>query len=103
MSQWVAVARAAEIATGQKKALTANEEPIVVCNVDGNFYAFQDMCSHEELPLSDGEFCGNTIECPFHGSKFDVTTGAVLNLPAVTKIVTYPVKVEGDVIYVEVL
>lgn len=102
MSQWVHVATTSDIAVGQMKPYTVDENPIVVCNVDGQFYAFQDMCSHQELPLADGTLCGKTVKCPWHGATFDVVTGAATHMPAVAPIVTYPVKVEGHAIYVEV-
>jgi len=96
------VARVTDIPAGQMRPFTVDEEPIVVCNVDGAFYAFQDMCSHQELPLDGGELCGKVITCPWHGAKFDVETGAALAMPAVAPIVTYPVKVEADQIFVEI-
>lgn len=102
MSKWMQVAQTLEIAAGQMKAFIVDDEPIVVCNVDGTFYAFQDTCSHQELPLADGELCGKEVTCPWHGAKFDVTTGAALGMPAVSPIVTYPLRVEGTAIYVEV-
>jgi 3-phenylpropionate/trans-cinnamate dioxygenase ferredoxin subunit len=101
MSKWIMAAQTSEIAPGLMKSLTLDEEPVVVCNVDGSFYAFQDMCSHQELPLDGGELCGKTLTCPWHGAKFDVATGAAVAMPAVAPIVTYPVKVEGGQIFVE--
>lgn len=102
MKKWLQVALVSDIAPGQTKAYTVDEEPIVLCNVDGQFYAFQDMCSHQELPLDGGKLTGKVITCPHHGAKFDVTTGAALCMPAVTPIVTYPVKVEGNAVFVEI-
>lgn len=103
MKHWVQVAQTADIAPGQMRSFLADEEPIVVCNVDGKFYAFQNVCSHQELPLEDGALAGKVITCPWHGAEFDVTTGEALAMPAVSPIVTYPVRVEGGAIFVEVL
>lgn len=103
MSKWVQVAQTTDIAPGQMKPFLADDEPIVVCNVDGTFHAFQNMCSHEELSLDDGALTGNVVTCPHHGAEFDVITGEALTLPAVSPIVTYPVKIEGTTIFVEVL
>jgi len=101
VSHWVKVAATADIPLGQMKAFSVDEEPIVICNVDGDFYACQDMCSHQELPLDGGQLTGCVLTCPWHGATFDVTNGAALSMPAVSPIVTYPVKVEGNEIFVE--
>lgn len=69
---------------------------------DGEFYAIGDVCTHEEFYLSDGEIWGYQVECPQHGSRFDVRTGSVTGLPAVIPARTYPVMVEGGDVYVEV-
>ena len=69
---------------------------------DGNFYALNDVCTHEEFSLCDGELWGMDVECPKHGSRFNLVTGKVTGLPAVIPAQTYPVSVEGDDIFVEV-
>ena len=102
MSKWMQVAQTGDVPAGQMRSFSVDEEPIVICNVDGQFYACQDMCSHQELPLDGGELCGKVLTCPWHGAKFDVTTGAALAMPAVAPIVTYSVRVEGGQIFVEV-
>ncbi len=69
---------------------------------DGSFYAIGDICTHEEYSLSDGELWGLDVECPAHGSRFNLQTGAVTGLPAVVPARIFPVAVEGDDVYVEV-
>ncbi len=69
---------------------------------DGNFYALNDVCTHEEFSLCDGELWGMDVECPQHGSRFNLATGKVTGLPAVIPAQTYPVTLEGADIYVEV-
>jgi 3-phenylpropionate/trans-cinnamate dioxygenase ferredoxin component len=69
---------------------------------DGNFYALNDICTHEEFNLSDGELWGMDVECPQHGSRFNLVTGKVTGLPAVIPATTYPVTVDGGEVYVEV-
>jgi len=59
-------------------------------------------CTHEEFNLSDGELWGMDVECPQHGSRFNLVTGKVTGLPAVIPAKTYPVSVEGDEVYIEV-
>jgi 3-phenylpropionate/trans-cinnamate dioxygenase ferredoxin subunit len=68
---------------------------------DGNFYALNDTCTHEEFSLSEGELWGMDVECPQHGSRFNLVTGKVTGLPAVIPAETYPVTLEGEDIYVE--
>ena len=69
---------------------------------DGNFYALNDICTHEEFFLSDGELWGMDVECPQHGSRFNLQTGKVTGLPAVIPAKTYPVLVEDGDVYVDV-
>ncbi len=80
-------------------------EGVPICLVrseDGNFYALNDTCTHEDYSLSEGELWEMSVECPKHGSRFDVKTGKVTGLPAVIPARTYPVTVEDGEIYVEV-
>ena len=69
---------------------------------DGNFYAINDVCTHENFLLSDGELFDLQVECPQHGSRFNLVTGKVTGLPAVMPAETYPVTVDGGEVYVEV-
>jgi 3-phenylpropionate/trans-cinnamate dioxygenase ferredoxin subunit len=69
---------------------------------DGGFYAIADVCTHEEYSLSEGELWGLDVECPAHGSRFNLRTGAVTGLPAVVPARTYPVTLEGDDVYIEI-
>ena len=79
---------------------------VAVVNFEGEIYAIEDVCSHAEVALSDGEveeFDGApTIECALHGSCFDLRTGAPTNLPATEPVPVYPVRVEGDDVLVDV-
>jgi 3-phenylpropionate/trans-cinnamate dioxygenase ferredoxin component len=69
---------------------------------DGNFYAIGDVCTHEEYSLSEGELWDMSIECPQHGSRFDLRDGHVTGLPAVIPAQTFPVTVEGEDVYIDV-
>jgi 3-phenylpropionate/trans-cinnamate dioxygenase ferredoxin subunit len=75
---------------------------IALCNVNGRFYAIDDVCTHDGGPLDQGELEGDLVECPRHGAKFDVTTGKAVVLPAVRPVKTYPVQVQGDDVMVDV-
>ncbi|MGI8870165.1 MAG: non-heme iron oxygenase ferredoxin subunit [Mycobacteriales bacterium] len=75
--------------------------PVAIVKSDGELYAIYDVCSHEEVPLSEGDVDGTTIECWLHGSCFDLMTGAPTALPASKPVPVYPVTVEGDDVYVD--
>lgn len=75
---------------------------IALCNVNGRFYAIDDVCTHDGGPLDQGELDGELVECPRHGARFDVTTGRPMTLPAVRPVRTYPVTVDGDDVRVEI-
>jgi len=76
--------------------------PVAVVRSDGDIYAIHDTCSHAEVSLSEGEVDGQTIECWLHGSRFDLVTGRPTGLPATKPVPVYPVKIDGDDIYVAV-
>jgi nitrite reductase/ring-hydroxylating ferredoxin subunit len=75
-------------------------ERVVVGRCGEGFFAFSDHCTHKGGPLHDGALVGCTVQCPWHGSQFDVTTGRVVAGPAKNKIVTYDTEVKGNEVYV---
>ncbi|WP_299028182.1 non-heme iron oxygenase ferredoxin subunit [uncultured Thermanaerothrix sp.] len=89
-----------EIPVGERLFLEINNEPIVVLNLGGTLFAIGDVCTHDEGPLGDGEIEGYQIVCPRHGARFDIQTGKALTLPAVVDIPVYPVRVEGNEVYI---
>ena len=76
------------------------ELPVAVVRVGGEVYALHDVCSHEEVPLSEGEVYDHTVECWLHGSCFDLRTGQPTGPPATEPVPTYQVKILGDDVYV---
>lgn len=76
--------------------------PVAVCNVDGNFYAISDTCTHGEWALSQGWLEGHTIECSLHMAKFDVRTGEVLSPPATCPLKSYATRIVGDEVQVDI-
>jgi 3-phenylpropionate/trans-cinnamate dioxygenase ferredoxin subunit len=74
--------------------------PVAVIRADGEIFAVHDVCSHEEVALSEGEVYDHTVECWLHGSCFDVRTGKSTGPPATKPVATYAVKIEGDDVYV---
>lgn len=100
VAEWVPVARTSEVPDGAGHRVEVHDVPIAVWNVNGDFYATSDICSHEEAYLSEGMLWDEVVECPLHGAQFDVRTGQVLSLPAIFPIASYPVKVEDGTIFV---
>jgi nitrite reductase/ring-hydroxylating ferredoxin subunit len=99
----VRVATTSEIPVESVKRVVADSQEICLAHADdGNFYAIGDVCTHEEFLLSGGELFGLDVECPQHGSRFNLVTGKVTGLPAVIAAKTYPVTVEGADVFVEV-
>jgi 3-phenylpropionate/trans-cinnamate dioxygenase ferredoxin subunit len=76
--------------------------PVAVVRSEGEIYAIRDVCSHANVPLSEGEVEDTTIECWLHGSRFDLVTGRPTGLPATQPVPVYPVKIDGSDVLVAV-
>ena len=100
MSDFVAVANLSEIEEGVVKVVRVGDAPIGLTRVEGELFAFADVCTHDDGPVAEGELDEYVIECPRHGAKFDIRTGKAKQLPAVTPIPVYAVQVEGDTVWV---
>ena len=99
----VTTIKPSEIPVGSIVALDVRGTRIAVANVGGNYYAFDDACTHEQCSLTEmGELAGTTVTCTCHGSEFDVRTGKVLAPPATVPVKVYPVRVVGDALQIEV-
>ncbi|MDX6246142.1 MAG: 3-phenylpropionate/trans-cinnamate dioxygenase ferredoxin component [Frankiales bacterium] len=70
--------------------------PLAIVRSDGEIYAIFDVCSHQDVPLSEGDVEDGAIECWLHGSRFDLATGRPIGLPATKPVPVYPVKIDGD-------
>ena len=97
---YVKVAQTDELSTGQMKLVELGDERILLANVEGEYHAVAEVCSHAYAPLSEGNLIGEEIECPLHGSVFNAKTGEVLSPPAGEPLTVYPVRVEGNDILV---
>jgi len=102
MTTWQPIAKAADIPPGRVAVFHVDDHDVAVCNVDGAFYAIDDVCTHDGGSLDQGELEGDQIECPRHGARFDVRTGEAIPLPAFEPVETYPVRVEDETIQVGV-
>ncbi len=97
---FVTVARVGEIAEGTCRIVRLDDVPVAVFHVDGRYWAIEDVCTHDGGPLAEGVLKGCEVECPRHGARFDIRTGAALSAPAFTPVPTYEVRVQGDDIQV---
>jgi len=95
MADFVVVANVNDVKEGEGKVVEANGKTIALFNVEGKIYAIDNTCKHAGGPLGEGICDGNVVTCPWHGWKFDVTTGVSPVNPQV-KADTYEVKVEGE-------
>ncbi|MBI2845007.1 MAG: non-heme iron oxygenase ferredoxin subunit [Chloroflexi bacterium] len=102
MPESVKVATIQDLKPGQGKLVQVEGKDIALFNVNGQFFAIDDVCTHAGGPLSEGTLEGTTVTCPWHGSKFDVRSGQVLGAPAQKGVASYTVKVEGQDILIEV-
>lgn len=119
MAEFVRVARLSDIPPGTIKGVKARGKEILLANIDGEAYAIGDRCTHLRYRLHNGELDGTIVTCPGHGARFDVTDGGVcgwVRHPAWYKAVmdatfpgflkrnvpSYPTRVEGDDVYVEI-
>jgi len=102
MGELVRVAAKADIVPGTAIAVDVKGQKIAIFNIAGTYYAIGDTCTHRGGPLSQGAVEGTTVTCPWHGAKYDVTTGDVLSPPAPRGVGSYKVFVEGNDIKVEV-
>ncbi len=96
MLQPVKVANRSEVPPGGKKLVEIDGRPIALFNVEGVFYAIDDVCTHDGGPLAEGKVAGNQIECPRHGARFDVRTGKPLCMPAIEPVATHQVLCQGE-------
>ncbi len=100
MTTSVTVAQISEIPEGGRKVVQVGETYVLVVNIAGEYYAIEDVCTHDGNELADGTIEGCTIECSRHGARFDFRTGKG-TFPAVMPVQTYPVQIAGDDVQIE--
>ena len=99
-TDFVKVAETKDIQPSNMKGIDLAGEKVCIVNVEGNYYAIGNVCTHVGGPLDEGTLDGYEVECPWHGSKFDVRTGEPTRPPAQRAVATYEVKVEDNNILV---
>jgi nitrite reductase/ring-hydroxylating ferredoxin subunit len=98
--RFVTVAKVGDLGPGEMMYVEVDDEPVCLINLDGEYHAINDVCTHQEASLSDGEIQGDEIECPLHGGAFNIRTGEPVSFPVVVPIEKYRVRVEGDEVQV---
>lgn len=98
---WAAACPLAALADELPVGVVVDGVAVCLVRLANNVFAIHDECTHEAVPLSEGDVEDGTIECWRHGSRFDLRTGAVLNPPAVKPVATYPTRVDGDQVQVD--
>jgi 3-phenylpropionate/trans-cinnamate dioxygenase ferredoxin subunit len=101
MSHFIPVAKVSDVPDPGKLLVEVDDRMIALFHVGGQFYAIDDVCTHDGGPLAEGQLCGYEIACPRHGAKFDIRTGAALTMPAIKPTRSYIVKVQGDDVLVQ--
>jgi len=101
MSKLVKVASVNDLSPGQGKVVEAEGESIALFNVGGTFTAIDNTCTHVGGPLGEGALIGDNVTCPWHGAGFNVMSGECTGGPAGSDVRSFPVKVEGDDVLVE--
>jgi nitrite reductase/ring-hydroxylating ferredoxin subunit len=100
--RWVEIARVDEVDDEEAKSCRVGNMLIALYNVGGTFHATSDICTHAHAHLSDGYIEGDIVECPLHQGRFHIPTGRAISAPVTEDVLTYPVKVEGDKVLVQV-
>lgn len=101
MANYIAVGKKSEVPVGEARVVVIQGKRLALCNVEGAIHVIDDTCTHDDGPLGEGKLHGHAIECPRHGARFDVRTGAVLQMPAAFPVKAYKSRLEGDEIQVE--
>ncbi len=101
MADWTDVASPDELAPGDYRVVDIDDALIAVFNLDGEFYAIEDVCTHDYETLTGGCIEGDEIICPRHGARFNIKTGKALTPPAYEPVATLPVRVEDGMVQVK--
>lgn len=89
MSKFVAVAKTSELQPGEMSRVNVDQQPVLLANVDGTFFALLDRCGHQRAALSKGRLKGETVECPMHFSRFNVKTGRLIRGPDYMRLIRF--------------
>ena len=98
MPEWVNVGSDGELGEGEMSSFTAGYRQVAVANIDGELHAWDDVCTHQQCSLAEGDLDGTIVECPCHGSQFDIITGEAVQGPATDPVDVFQVRaVDGSI------
>jgi 3-phenylpropionate/trans-cinnamate dioxygenase ferredoxin component len=100
MGEWVTVGPADAMESGDCKVIEIDDAKIAVYKLNGQFYAIEDVCTHDGGELASGRLEGDQVICPRHGARFCIRTGAVLSPPAYEPVHCFPLRIENGVVQV---
>lgn len=102
VAEWIAIGRVDEVPPGHAARVDIDDHPIALFNIDNEFFCLDDTCSHAQASLSEGDLDATrcAIECPLHGSAFDLRTGEPVTLPAVQAVAAHALRIEDGVVSV---
>ena len=100
-AEFVSVATVDELQPGERMVVELGRHWVALFNVDGTYYAIEDVCTHDDGPLAEGELEGCIITCPRHGATFDIRNGKVLTPPAMVDVQSYDVQIQDENIQVK--
>lgn len=95
-SDFVKVAQVSDLSPGEMMVVEVNRERVLLANVEGNVYACEDICSHAYASLGEGDLSGEEVECPLHGSAFNVITGEAITPPANESVRVFELRIDGQ-------
>lgn len=102
MTELIKIASVDEVPLNSSKLVEVDNIRIALFNLDGAFYAIEDVCTHDGGPLVEGDIVnGHEVRCPRHGARFDIITGDALSFPAIEPTMTYDVYIQGDDLLIE--
>jgi 3-phenylpropionate/trans-cinnamate dioxygenase ferredoxin subunit len=101
MAEWVTVAKADDLPPGESRVVDVDGTRIAVFNLNGEYFAIEDVCTHDGGLLTGGVLDGDQIICPRHGARFCIKTGAALTAPAYEPTATFPVRIEAGQVQVK--
>ncbi len=95
MQDWQDIAAVQDLREGEMTSLQLGDRPLVLCRTAAGWFALDDLCTHAEARLSEGQLKGCRLVCPLHGAAFDIRSGEALGPPAREALRTYPVRIEN--------
>ncbi len=101
MSEWINVFNENALMNGENSVIDVDGTDVAIFKIEDNFYAIEDVCSHDGTEIASGELDGDEIICPRHGARFCIKTGAVKSAPAYEDIHSYPIRIVDGMVQIK--